>query len=80
MRPSYDFEFPPEQDRALRRARRLAWTTIVYLVSVVLTMSISARPSSRSPAMNRTCSKSLKMRCATAAPSTGGCTTWRWSR
>lgn len=38
MRTAYDFEFPPEQDRALRRARRLAWTTIVYLVSVVLAM------------------------------------------
>ncbi len=32
------FEFPPEQDHALRRARRLEWLTIGYLSSVVVVM------------------------------------------
>lgn len=38
MRISADFEFPPEQEQALRRARRLEWTTILYLLSVVVLM------------------------------------------
>jgi cation diffusion facilitator family transporter len=33
-----DFEFPPEQDQALKRARRLEWLTIVYLASVIVGM------------------------------------------
>lgn len=32
------FEFPPEQFEALRKARRLAWWTIAYLVTVVVLM------------------------------------------
>jgi cation diffusion facilitator family transporter len=32
------FEFPPEQQRALRKARRLEWITIVYLLSAIVVM------------------------------------------
>jgi divalent metal cation (Fe/Co/Zn/Cd) transporter len=28
-------EFPPDQQRALRKARRLEWITIAYLVSAI---------------------------------------------
>ncbi len=38
MKTSPAFEFPPEQDRALRRARRLEWLSISYLVSVSVVM------------------------------------------
>jgi cation diffusion facilitator family transporter len=38
MKASPAFEFPPEQQRALRKARRLEWLTIGYLLTVVLTM------------------------------------------
>ncbi|MEX0936862.1 MAG: cation diffusion facilitator family transporter [Pirellulales bacterium] len=38
MKLSPAFEFPPEQLRALRKARRLEWLTIVYLLSVVVVM------------------------------------------
>ena len=38
MKTTPAFEFPPEQDRALRRARRLEWLSIAYLVSVGITM------------------------------------------
>lgn len=38
MKRSPDFEFPPEQERALKRARRLEWLTIAYLASVVIVM------------------------------------------
>jgi cation diffusion facilitator family transporter len=32
------FEFPPEQQKALRTARRLEWITIVYLLSAIVLM------------------------------------------
>ena len=35
MKSSPAFEFPPEQDQAFRKARRLEWLTIAYLLSVV---------------------------------------------
>ena len=38
MKASPAFEFPPEQQRALRKARRLEWLTIGYLLTVVLAM------------------------------------------
>lgn len=38
MRISPEIEFPPEQDRALKRARRLEWSSILYLVSVAIAM------------------------------------------
>jgi cation diffusion facilitator family transporter len=38
MKASPAFEFPPEQDRAFRKARRLEWLTIAYLLSVVVLM------------------------------------------
>lgn len=38
MKPAADFEFPPEQYEALRKARRLAWWTLAYLSSVVVLM------------------------------------------
>ncbi len=33
-----EFEFPPEQYASLKRARRLAWWTIAYLLTVVILM------------------------------------------
>ncbi|MGQ9367751.1 cation transporter [Azospirillum sp. ST 5-10] len=33
-----DFEFPPHQGRALRRARRLEWWTVAYLLSSIVLM------------------------------------------
>jgi divalent metal cation (Fe/Co/Zn/Cd) transporter len=45
MRPIATFEFPPEEDRLYRKARRLEWITIFYLIStavfVFLTMGSS---------------------------------------
>lgn len=38
MKASPAFEFPPEQDEALHRARRLEWITIIYLISVSVIM------------------------------------------
>ncbi|HBL45038.1 cation diffusion facilitator family transporter [Gimesia sp.] len=38
MKASPAFEFPPEQDEALHRARRLEWITIIYLISVSVVM------------------------------------------
>jgi hypothetical protein len=34
MKASPAFEFPPAQEQALRKARRLEWVTIAYLLSV----------------------------------------------
>jgi cation diffusion facilitator family transporter len=34
MKASPAFEFPPAQEQALRKARRLEWVTIAYLISV----------------------------------------------
>ncbi len=41
MRPARPFEFPDEQQRALRTARRLAWLTIAYLSTVVVLMYLT---------------------------------------
>ena len=38
MKASPAFEFPPEQDRALKQARRLEWWTLAYLASAILLM------------------------------------------
>ena len=38
MKASPAFEFPPEQERAFRKARRLEWVTIAYLSSVGVLM------------------------------------------
>ena len=38
MKTSPAFEFPPEQDHALHRARRLEWWTIAYLASATILM------------------------------------------
>ena len=38
MRKSASFEFPPEQVETLRKARRLEWWTLAYLVSAVVLM------------------------------------------
>jgi cation diffusion facilitator family transporter len=38
MKASPAFEFPPAQEQALRKARRLEWVTIAYLISVVTVM------------------------------------------
>ncbi len=38
MKTSPAFEFPPEQDEALHRARRLEWVSIIYLISVAAVM------------------------------------------
>jgi cation diffusion facilitator family transporter len=38
MKVSPPFEFPPEQEEVLRKARRLEWITIAYLISVVTVM------------------------------------------
>jgi cation diffusion facilitator family transporter len=38
MKASPAFEFPPEQERTLRKARRLEWLTIAYLSSVGVVM------------------------------------------
>ena len=38
MKASPEIEFPPEQDRALKRARRLEGLSILYLVSVAIAM------------------------------------------
>jgi cation diffusion facilitator family transporter len=38
MKASPAFEFPPAQEQALRKARRLEWVTIAYLISVGIVM------------------------------------------
>ena len=38
MKTSPGFEYPPEQDRALGKARKLEWLTIAYLSTVVVAM------------------------------------------
>lgn len=38
MRATKQFEFPPEQRKALHKARRLEWITIVYLLSAIVIM------------------------------------------
>jgi cation diffusion facilitator family transporter len=38
MRAIEPFEFPPEQEEALRKARRLEWITIGYLLSAIAVM------------------------------------------
>lgn len=38
MKPSPAFEFPPEQDRALHRARRLEWLTLAFLATTSLVL------------------------------------------
>jgi cation diffusion facilitator family transporter len=38
MKTTSEFEFPPEQEQAFRKARRLAWITIAYLISVAVVM------------------------------------------
>jgi cation diffusion facilitator family transporter len=38
MKIAPDFEFPPEQERALRKARILEWSTLFYLLSVIAVM------------------------------------------
>ena len=38
MRAIKQFEFPPEQRKALHKARRLEWITIVYLLSAIVIM------------------------------------------
>lgn len=35
MKPADEFEFPPEQQKALKKARRLAWWTIAYLLVLI---------------------------------------------
>jgi divalent metal cation (Fe/Co/Zn/Cd) transporter len=34
------FEFPPDKQRVLRKARRLEWITIVYLLSVAILVGL----------------------------------------
>ncbi len=41
MRTSPQFEFPPEQQVALRQARRWAWITLGYLASVIVVMYLA---------------------------------------
>ncbi len=41
MKTSSAFEFPPEQQAALRKARRLEWITIAYLLSVTVVMYLA---------------------------------------
>ena len=38
MKPADAFEFPPEHQQALKKARRLAWWTLAYLTTVVVSM------------------------------------------
>lgn len=41
MRASPAFEFPPKQERALEKARKLEWLTIAYLLSVTVIMFLA---------------------------------------
>jgi cation diffusion facilitator family transporter len=41
MKTTSDFEFPPEQKEAFRKARRLEWITIFYLLSVTVVMYLA---------------------------------------
>src|SRR5690606_26479505 len=38
MRTTASFEFPAEQQQALRRARRLEWITLLYMASAIVLM------------------------------------------
>src|ERR687896_26808 len=42
MKPASAFEFPPAEQAALRKARRLAWWTIAYLATVVVSMYLAS--------------------------------------
>ncbi len=41
MRPIKRFEFPPEQEKVFKRARRLEWITIVYISSAAVFLYIT---------------------------------------
>ncbi|GAA3968378.1 cation diffusion facilitator family transporter [Allohahella marinimesophila] len=41
MKKGTGFEFPPEQTEAMRKARRLEWWTIAYLLSVIVLMYLT---------------------------------------
>ncbi len=41
MKTTPDFEFPPEQQETLRKARRLEWITLAYLASVTVVMYLA---------------------------------------